>query len=111
MTGATAPGKIVLFGEHAVVYGQPAIAIPVNAVQATATVVDTPAGFPFRLLAPDINAEFGLADNEQPLIHATTLLLKQVSFSDLSVTITMQSTIPIDSRMGSGAATIAAVER
>ncbi len=63
MTHASAPGKIILFGEHAVVYGQPALAVPVNQVHADADVSDFDrAGI--WINAPDIrlNAELsGLA--------------------------------------------------
>jgi mevalonate kinase len=52
---ATAPGKIILFGEHAVVYGQPAIAVPVSSLRATATVEPGAAGQGLRIVAQDLN--------------------------------------------------------
>ena len=56
MVCQSAPGKVILFGEHAVVYGRPAIAAPVSQVRATA-VVQASAAPGIRLLAPDLNVD------------------------------------------------------
>ena len=43
---------MILFGEHAVVYGRPALAVPVTQVRATAAL--TPGGDDFWIEAPDL---------------------------------------------------------
>ena len=51
MISASAPGKVILCGEHAVVHGRPALAVPVTQVQATAYVEPGGRGFWIEALA------------------------------------------------------------
>ena len=65
---ASAPGKVILFGEHAVVYEQPALAVPVTQVHADVEVSDS--SHPgIWIEAPDIDlhAELNTLPSEHPL--------------------------------------------
>jgi mevalonate kinase len=106
---AKAPGKIILFGEHAVVYGQPAIAIPVHKVNATARVFPDIAGQQneIRIKAPDIQFDARLADlpEHHPFALATRLTLESIKVDQSpAFTMVISSTIPIAAGMGSSAA-------
>jgi mevalonate kinase len=113
MTECSAPGKIILFGEHAVVYGQPAIAVPVTQVQATASVEDAPRGSGCTLHALDLGRTVRLADaaGDDPLAAAVVGVLTFLQASEPDVAISIRSTIPIAGGMGSGAAVSAAIIR
>ena len=74
MFAATAPGKVILFGEHAVVYGRPALAAPVTHLRARAVVAPTGRS-DVSLIAPDLGRTLHLstATANNPLaatIHA-----------------------------------------
>lgn len=111
---STAPGKIILCGEHAVVYGRPAIAAPVWQTVATATLEDAPSGSGLTLHAPDVGLRFTLRDapDDQPLAHVTRLVLARAGLdSEPDWTITLRSDIPIAGGLGSGAALSTALVR
>lgn len=114
MTSASAPGKVILFGEHAVVYGRPAIAVPVWDVTATATITQQTRGCGCLIVAHDTDQILSLAHsgNEEPLTAIVRLTLKQLSIHCLpDWRIDLLSTIPIASGLGSGAAVSAAIVR
>lgn len=117
MVSVSAPGKIILFGEHAVVYGEPAIAVPVGHLSATATV--EPADHAGVLLcAPDLAESIWLHDAgaDHPLgaaVNAVVAAGRAAGYGTPAggVTITVTSSIPIASGLGSGAAIAAVVIR
>ena len=134
MSASSAPGKIILFGEHAVVFGRPALAVPVTQVQATATVTALPADAvtgkqgrieaepnepqaSIRIEAPDIGLSSTLQSLlSNPVPHPLASAIKGV-FSTLGIDspppmiIHISSTIPVASGLGSGAAVSVAIIR
>ena len=74
MSVGSAPGKAILFGEHAVVFGRPAIAVPVHDRQATAWVRSGRCGSGIVLHAEDLDRHYALMD--APTDDALALIVR-----------------------------------
>lgn len=119
MTAASAPGKVILFGEHAVVSGAAALGGAID-LRARVTVEDLPGrtlieagnltlqGFSFDLISGQVNSAEAVI-----VTRYISAVLKEFEARDLRVNV--ESSIPAASGLGSSAAivvaTIAALNR
>jgi mevalonate kinase len=117
MTVACAPGKIILVGEHAVVYGRPAIAVPVTQVQAQARVEKGEQGQGIVIVAKDLGRVFSMAHQEYdamvgPLQATVANVLAYLGLTaDHDLAVSVESSIPMARGLGSGAAVSTAMTR
>lgn len=113
MSQGSAPGKIILFGEHAVVYGQPALAVPVTQVRADVR-IDKIYSPGIRINAPNIqlSAMLSTLAPSHPIAATVANTLSALGNDSLSgVSILIRSSIPVASGLGSGAAVSVAIIR
>ncbi len=106
-------GKAILFGEHAVVYRRPAIAVPVSNVTAQATLRTGPPATGFWIDAPDVDQRYALRDApaDDPLAAILRLTSRHLGKTLPPATLHVTSTVPLGRGLGSGAAVSTAIVR
>jgi len=116
-TLSSAAGKVILLGEHAVVYGRPAIAVPVSDLRATVEITSQSPGSGVIIVAEDIGQSYRLdedyeSDAARALQTTVRNTLQYLGISeDQALRIVVRSQIPIARGMGSGAAVATALVR
>ncbi|RRK11079.1 mevalonate kinase [Lactiplantibacillus garii] len=106
----TSHAKIILIGEHGVVYGQPAIALPISTIQMQAVIHqrDTAQTVKSRYFNGDFNSMTANLGGIQALIKT---LLNRFDAPEQGFDIHITSDIPSERGMGSSAAAAVAVTR
>ena len=102
-------GKIILLGEHAVVYGFPALAAALDR-GVTVAAVPTPAGGSLRIDIPAWNLRV-LASDDHPVSHSLIAIADALGVGRPPVTLVGDAQIPPGAGLGSSAALAVACAR
>ena len=105
-------GKVILLGEHAVVYGYPALAAALDR-GVTIDAVGTPAGGPLRLDIPawDLRVSASSRDEEHPVARALAAIADELAIGRPAVTLLGDAQILHSAGLGSSAARAVAIAR
>lgn len=105
-----ASAKFILFGEHSVVYGHPAIAMPLYSAGATATVREISG--PTQLTSRYHKGLLSTAPGEMAgPVEAIAAALRHVEHTDAQLDITINADVPIGRGLGSSASVAGALVR
>lgn len=116
VTTATACGKLILFGEHAVVYDSPAIAIPLTSLKVRTTVepaIGQPQGR-IHIKAAVLGVDHDLEELEKDhfIVHTLNLLFSFLGLHQFpTCRVIITSDLPIAAGLGSSAAIAISVLR
>ncbi|MEB3330564.1 MAG: mevalonate kinase [Candidatus Sericytochromatia bacterium] len=98
-----APGKLIVVGEHAVVYGRPAVAVPFPFVEVVAEAIPVPG-------AVRVTSDRTVPDLKG-LTRTAEAALVAVGEAPANLSVHLRSTIPVGAGLGSSAASAVAVAR
>ena len=106
----TAAGKVILLGEHAVVYDRHALALPLEAA-ISATVVEAKGGIKISVPDWDFEQTFTINQPTKGAASALALIMRQLGLQDRGFYVRVRSRIPPAMGLGSSAALAVAIIR